>query len=65
MVRFADSLSAPAYRPAIRTALQALRRDDGCPHFATDGGVLDWVDIDALAKKSIRFTNATRTSNGV
>lgn len=65
VVRFADRVSAPAYRPAVRAALANLERPDGCPVFAPDGGVLDWVEVDALARKEGETRELFRTLQGV
>jgi hypothetical protein len=51
VVQYADPVSAPAYRAAVRTALESLVHDSGCPVFATSGGVLDWVDVAGLSEK--------------
>jgi len=65
VLRLADHTSAPAYRPAIRSALLSLRDEDDCPLFTPEVGVLDWVDIEALAQKEGEIRKLFRVLEGV
>jgi len=65
VVRYMDAVSAPAYRPAIRAALARLVEADGCPLFAPEVGVLDWVEVDAVARKETEIRGLFKTLQGI
>ncbi len=65
VVRYMDATAAPAYRPAIRAALARLTDAEGCPLFARVGGVLDWVEVDAVARKETEIRSLFKTLQGI